>query len=61
MWWRIVDGWKGVGENKREKKKKRRTGGGGGGGLLSLTGTNVAVLGRVNVEMGAREGGREGR
>lgn len=30
VWWRIVDGWKGVGENKREKKK-RRTGGGVGG------------------------------
>lgn len=28
--------------------------------MLSLTGTNDAVLGRVNEEMGAREGGRGG-
>lgn len=38
---------------KKERKKDE-------GGLLSLTGTNIAVLGRVNVENG-RAGKRQGR
>lgn len=56
--WGRIKGKKKKKKKREEKERKERTR--GEGGLLSLTGTNIAVLGRVNVENG-RAGRRQGR